>query len=61
MPHDLMNKEFGEELKAYNCGKSCIRFKQLKEDTLPLFERILDYCGKHYPDSEFYGRMNAKK
>ena len=44
-----------------NMGKSCIRFKKMTDDDLELFQRIIEYTGKNYPKSEFYGRMNAKK
>lgn len=60
MPHDLL-KDFREELEKYDCGKSCIRFKKLEDEDLELFERILQYTGKNYPKSEFYGKLNAKK
>lgn len=60
MPHDLL-EGFREELEAYNCGKSCIRFKKLKDEDLELFQRILKFTGENYSKSAFYGKMNAKK
>ena len=60
MPYDLLD-EFGEELKAYDMGKSCIRFRKLQPNSLDLFKRILTHCAEHYPQSRFYGRMNSKK
>ena len=60
MPYDLL-EPFGEELKKYNMGKSCIRFKKMSESDLALFSRILKYCKKEYPNSSFYGKMNLKK
>ncbi|MEZ5001513.1 MAG: DUF1801 domain-containing protein [Chitinophagales bacterium] len=43
---DLKN-EFGQILKDYNCGKSCIRFPKLKPDSLPTFEKVLLYIRDH--------------
>jgi len=60
MPHDLL-KDFEGELDKYNCGKSCIRFKKLEDEDLELFEQILQYTGKNYPKSKFYGCMNTRK
>lgn len=60
MPYDLLN-HFKDELAAFNCGASCIRFKKLGTENLDLFGRILKYCASHYPESQFYGRMNASK
>ena len=60
MPHDLL-EDFRDELEKYDCGKSCIRFKKLENEDLELFERILQYTGKNYPKSEFYGKMNVNK
>ncbi len=59
MPYDLL-EEFKDDLRAFNCAKSCIRFQELREGTLDLFRRILDYTGNYYPQSRYYGRMNAK-
>lgn len=57
MPYDLMNKKFEKELKGYNCGKSCIRFKDFDGKDLKLFARIVKFCDKNYRKSAFYGRM----
>lgn len=60
MPYDFLGK-FEESLKKYNCGASCIRFKKLEEKGFELFKSILDFSGKNYPQSIYYGRMNAQK
>lgn len=60
MPHDLMNEQFADELKPYNCGKSCIRFKEVTSSDIKLFKKILKKVGKDYSKSQFYGRMNPK-
>ncbi len=60
MPYDLLEK-FKEELASFNCGASCIRFKNLKEGDLDLFKRILTYCDANYYKSQYFGRMNASK
>jgi len=53
--YDLMAK-FKEELSRFNCGKSCIRFKSLKEKDIDLFSKILEYFSKHIKNSKFYGK-----
>lgn len=42
-----VKKVFEQELKAYNCGKSCIRFPKLKPDSLATFEKVLIYIRDH--------------
>lgn len=59
MPYDLLDN-FAEELKGFNCGKSCIRFKALDEGEIDILIRILDFVGPNYPKSKFYGKMNPK-
>lgn len=59
MPHDLLD-HFKEELKGYNLGKSCIRFKELGEDDINLFKNILTYCGQNHSQSRFYGKKPTK-
>ena len=53
MNYDLL-ENFKEELSAFNCGKSCLRFKKLDEKTLLLFKKILVYIKKNISNSEFY-------
>ncbi|RMG79277.1 MAG: DUF1801 domain-containing protein [Bacteroidetes bacterium] len=60
MPHDLL-EHFADELTAYNCGKSCIRFTKLTDETLERFQRILEYAGKNYAKSALYGKMPVPK
>ena len=54
--YDLVEK-FSEPLSHYNCGKSCIRFKSLKDDTLPLFEEIIQYVRDHLDESTLKGKQ----
>jgi uncharacterized protein YdhG (YjbR/CyaY superfamily) len=44
MPHDLLDA-FRNELKAYNHGRSCIRFRRVDDAALDLCERIVRYVG----------------
>ncbi len=59
MPYDLLDN-FAVELKAFDCGKSCIRFKALDEEKIDILIRILEFVGPNYPKSKFYGKMNPK-
>ena len=60
MPYDLLNA-FVKDLKAYDTGRSCIRFRKLEPHTVELFDRIIKYTGMKYPDSSFYGKVRLKK
>jgi uncharacterized protein YdhG (YjbR/CyaY superfamily) len=44
IPTDLLDA-FRNELKAYNLGRSCIRFRRLDDDALDLCGRIVRYVG----------------
>ena len=55
MPYDLLSA-FKMELKAYNCGRSCIRFRKLDEEKAFFFERVLKYTGNRFADSALYAR-----
>lgn len=57
MPYDLLSA-FKMELKAYNCGRSCIRFRKLDEEKALFFERVLKYTGDKFPDSVFFGKTS---
>lgn len=59
MPYDLLDA-FNKDLKAYDRGRSCIRFRRLDADKLELFDRIIKYTGSQYPESRFYGTFNGK-
>lgn len=56
--YDLLNK-FKEKLSKFNCGKSCIRFKQLAEEDLSLFKEIIEYVNNNLENSAFYGKYKA--
>jgi len=43
-PYDLL-LPFKKDMLTYDHGVSCIRFRQLDEDTLLLFDRIIRYTG----------------
>ncbi len=58
MPYDLLSA-FKMELKAYNCGRSCIRFRKLDEEKTFFFERVLKYTGNRFADSVLYGRATG--
>ena len=55
MNYDLL-AHFTDELAHLNCGKSCIRFKELNQSTLILFEKILVYIRDNVSSSVFYKR-----
>lgn len=55
MPYDLLDA-FNKDLKAYDRGRSCIRFRRLEPETLELFDRILKYTGGRHMESIYYGR-----
>ena len=55
MNYDLLD-HFKEELSSLNCGKSCIRFKELDSETQLLFRKILIYIKENITKSQFYKR-----
>ncbi|MEX1131879.1 MAG: DUF1801 domain-containing protein [Flavobacteriales bacterium] len=55
MPYDLLNA-FTLDLRIYDTGKSCIRFKRLEPATLELFDRIIKYTGSQMHTSRFHGK-----
>ena len=60
MHYDLLD-HFAEPLSKYNCGKSCIRFKKLEEDTFSLLREIIIYCYQNAERSTFYKRYPINK
>ena len=58
MPYDLLDA-FNKDLKAYDHGRSCIRFRSLNDENLELFDRIIRYTGMCYKESRFYGKLNG--
>ena len=56
--HDLL-KPFSDRLKDYNCGKSCIRFRKVDDQTLLLFSDILKYVYGNYTKSQYHGKMSV--
>lgn len=59
MHHDLLDA-FNKDLKAYDHGRSCIRFRRLEPETIELFDRIIKYTGSRFPDSRLNGRSKAE-
>ncbi|MBK6543496.1 MAG: DUF1801 domain-containing protein [Flavobacteriales bacterium] len=58
MHHDLLNA-FHNDLRAYDRGRSCIRFRRLEPPTVELFDRIVKYTGSRYLDSLMHGKQKA--
>jgi len=56
--YDLL-ENFKEQLTKFNCGKSCIRFKKLAQEDLPLFGEIIEYVSTNLENSAFYGKYKA--
>lgn len=53
VPHDLLNV-FKTELRQYDHGRSCIRFKKLDPSLFDLIERIVMYTGSQLSTSKFF-------
>ncbi|MBK9288355.1 MAG: DUF1801 domain-containing protein [Flavobacteriales bacterium] len=51
LPYDLLDA-FRNELKAYNHGRSCIRFRNMDEAALDLCSRIVRYVGAMHGESK---------
>ncbi len=51
LPHDLLDA-FRNELKAYNHGRTCIRFRRVDDQALDLCERIIRYVGAMHGTSK---------
>lgn len=60
MPYDLL-EFFKNDLKVYDRGKSCIRFKKLLPATYDLFDRIIKYTGNQLELSHATARPNGQK
>ncbi len=58
MPYDLLDA-FNKDLKAYDHGRSCIRFRSLNEENLELFDRIIRYTGSCFMNSRFFEELNG--
>ena len=53
VPHDLLNV-FRTDLRQYDHGRSCIRFKRLDPQFFDLIERVIRYTGSQLSTSRFY-------
>jgi len=53
VPHDLLNV-FRTELRQYDHGRSCIRFKKLDPPLMALIERIIRYTGSQLSTSRYF-------
>lgn len=60
IPYDLLDA-FKNDLKIYDTGKSCIRFKRLEPATYDLFDRVLKYTGSQLELSRATARPNGQK
>ena len=60
MPYDLLDA-FKNDLKVYDRGKSCIRFKRLEAPTFDLFDRIIKYVGNQHALSTSMARPAGQK
>ena len=60
MPYDLLDA-FKNDLKVYDCGKACIRFKKLLPHTYDLFDRIIKYTGSQLDLSRATARPASLK
>jgi len=50
LPYDLLDA-FRNELKAFNHGRSCIRFRRVDDDAIDLCERVIRYVGAMHHQS----------
>ncbi len=50
-PHDLLDA-FKKDLLIHRHGRSCLRFRQLEEETQDLFGRIIKYIGSQMHESQ---------
>lgn len=57
-PYDLL-VPFKNELKKYNCGRTCIRFRAMSGELFDLFDRILKYTGSQLATSQRVDRRRA--
>ena len=60
MPYDLLDA-FKNDLKPFDRGKSCIRFKRLEPTTYDLFDQIIKYTGSQLALSRVTARLNGTK
>ncbi|MCB0793388.1 MAG: DUF1801 domain-containing protein [Flavobacteriales bacterium] len=59
VPYDML-VAFRKDLKAYDHGRSCIRFRRLEVSDLLLFEKIVKYAGSRFSESEHFGQGNGR-
>lgn len=55
MHYDLLIA-FKNDLKRYDHGATCIRFKRLEPDIMELFDRVIKYTVSRMEDSVHFGR-----
>ncbi len=60
MPYDLLG-HFKMDLKVYDHGKACIRFKKLLPETYDFFDRVIKYTGNQLDLSHATARSNGHK
>ena len=55
MHYDLLIA-FKNELKRFDCGKSCIRFKRIEPELMDLLDRVIKFTGSQMETSIHYGK-----
>ena len=60
MHYDLLDA-FKNDLKVYDRGKSCIRFKRLESTTYDLIDRIVKYIGNQSALSQVVAKPGAHR
>ncbi|MBX2979801.1 MAG: DUF1801 domain-containing protein [Flavobacteriales bacterium] len=55
MHYDLLIA-FKNELKRFDCGKSCIRFKRIEPELMDLLDRVIKFTGSQMELSIHYGK-----
>lgn len=60
LPYDLL-EPFKNDLKAHDCGKSCIRFRRMDDVTYELLDRIIKYVGSQLHLSRITARPMGQR
>ncbi|MBL7962556.1 MAG: DUF1801 domain-containing protein [Flavobacteriales bacterium] len=55
IPFDLLDA-FRKDLRTFDHGRSCVRFRRLDDPTRDLMERIIRYTGACHRDSVHHGK-----
>jgi uncharacterized protein YdhG (YjbR/CyaY superfamily) len=60
MPYDLLSA-FKKDLRVYDRGRTCIRFRHADDPTLELVERIVKYTGSIWHNSTVLGKHKSTR